>query len=405
MRIKSYFADSVQEAIEKARLELGTEAMLMNSKKTEPELRPLGAYEVVFGIAGGAAARPPEARLEAQSGVRLTTKTEAKIQPGAAAGDFTRPEELVRELADLRKQIETVRRSVNRHGRSAAAAGARPGSEVDEICARLAAAGFSEELAAEIAEAVELQLAGRTGAMRARREAGTSALELTTLALESELERRLAVAPAPGAPGTKTAAVLFAGPAGAGKTTSLIKLALRCGLQTGVPVQILSLDTLRVGGWEQLASYARITGLAFDVIHHLNAFGQALAEGRHKKLILIDTPGFSPAELQEIPELAEWLARETAVEVQLVLPAVLCPRVAQRAVERFAAFRPAKLLFTHWDELETPGGALEVAMRSALPISYLADGQQIPEDIHEASKARLLEYFTAAPRQVAASAA
>jgi flagellar biosynthesis protein FlhF len=199
--------------------------------------------------------------------------------------------------------------------------------------------------------------------------------------------------------------VLFAGPAGAGKTTSLIKLALRYGLRAGVPVQILSLDTLRVGGWEQLASYARITGLAFDVIHHLSAFGQALAECRNKKLILIDTPGFSPAELQETPELATWLARETAVEVQLVLPAVLRPRVAQRAVERFAAFRPSKLLFTHFDEVEAPGGVLEVAIRSGLPISYLADGQQIPEDIHQASKARLLEHFTAVSRQAAASAA
>jgi flagellar biosynthesis GTPase FlhF len=302
----------------------------------------------------------------------------------------------------LRKQIETVRRSVNRNGRSAAAAGARPGSEADDMCARLTAAGFSEELAAEMAEAVELQLAtGRAGVLRARREAH----ELAGMALESELERRLAVAPTLGPPGTKTPAVLFAGPAGAGKTTSLIKLALRCGFKTGLPVQILSLDTLRVGGWEQLASYARITGLAFDVIHHPNAFAQALAEGRHKKLILIDTPGFSPAELADMPELAAWLERETAVEVQLVLPAVLCPRVAQRAIERFAPFRPAKLLFTHWDELETPGGALEVAMRSALPVSYLADGQQIPEDIQEASKARLLEYFTATPRQVAASAA
>src|ERR1700761_5569846 len=55
MRIKSYFTDSVQEAIEHARVELGAEAMLMNSKKTEPELRALGAYEVVFGVTSAVA--------------------------------------------------------------------------------------------------------------------------------------------------------------------------------------------------------------------------------------------------------------------------------------------------------------------------------------------------------------
>jgi flagellar biosynthesis protein FlhF len=389
MRIKSYFADSVQEAIEKARLELGTEAMLMNSKKTELELRSLGAYEVIFGVAGEVAAK---------------SVIVAPLPAKEPAAEFMPSGELVRELADLRQQIETVRRSVNRNGRALPGAGAVSGPEVDEICTRLVSADFSEELAGEIAEAVERQLlSGGANAARLRRE--SAAPELIEAALRAELERRLAVSPSLGTAGAKTPAVLFAGPAGAGKTTSLIKLALRYGLRAGLPVQILSLDTLRVGGWEQLASYARITGLAFDVIHHLSGFSQALADGRNKKLILIDTPGFSPAEWRETPELAAWLARETAVEVQLVLPAVLRPRVAQRALERFAAFRPAKLLFTHFDEVEAPGGALEVAMRSGLPVSYLADGQQIPEDIHEASQTRLLAGWLAAPRQVAASAA
>jgi flagellar biosynthesis protein FlhF len=365
----------VQEAIESARAELGSEAMLLHSKKTEWELRSLGAYEVVFGVSAAPASYQAE-----------------PVAPATGVADqsdeLVRSSEVVKELADLRKQIETVRRSVVRHGRAAPPSGGSVESE--GICARLVAQDFSEELAGEIAEAVD-----------ARPGAGQP---MGRLALAAELERRLRV-DAPFDFDTHPARhILFAGPAGAGKTSSLIKLAIRYGLRARLPLQILSLDTLRVGGWEQLAAYARIAGLAFDVVHNPGLLGDALAEYKGKKLILIDSPGFSPAEVDDMPELPAGL------EVHLVLPATLGAKAALRILARFETFRPAKLLFTHVDEMETPGALLEVAMRSGLPVSFLANGRQIPEDIREASKAELLAPLLAASaaperQQIAASAA
>jgi flagellar biosynthesis protein FlhF len=374
VKIKSYFADSVQAAIESARAELGSDAMLLNSKKTEVELRSLGAYEVVFGVASEA-----------------SKTAEPEAPEPSSTDELVRSSEVVKELADLRRQIETVRRSVVRHGRGAAATGGQMAADADRIAARLLAADFSEELATELAETVARQVgsaqqgrAGRSG----EREPWPP--ELVDAALASELEQRFSVAPHLGPAGAGTRIVLFAGPAGAGKTTCLIKLAIRHGLRARVPLQILSLDTLRVGGWEQLASYARIAGLAFEVVHTAGLLGQALAEFANKKLILIDTPGLSPAELRDTPELAQAASQAAHVEVQLVLPAVLRPQAALATIERFRAFQPSKLLFTHMDEMETPGGLLEVAIRSGLPVSFLSTGQQIPEDIREASKAELL---------------
>jgi flagellar biosynthesis protein FlhF len=374
MRIKSYFAGSVQEAIESARAELGSEAMLLHSKKTEWELRSLGAYEVVFGVSAAPASFQAAESVAPATGI------------ADAADELVRSSEVVKELADLRKQIETVRRSVVRHGRSAPASGGSV--EAEGICARLVAQDFSEELAGEIADAVE----ARPGAGQPM---GRLALaERYDTALAAELERRLRV-DAPFDFDTHPARhILFAGPAGAGKTSSLIKLAIRYGLRARLPLQILSLDTLRVGGWEQLAAYARIAGLAFDVVHNPGLLGDALAEYKGKKLILIDSPGFSPAEVDDMPEL----------------PATLGAKAALRILARFETFRPAKLLFTHVDEMETPGALLEVAMRSGLPVSFLANGRQIPEDIREASKAELLAPLLAASaaperQQIAASAA
>jgi flagellar biosynthesis protein FlhF len=385
MRIKSYFAGSVQEAIESARAELGSEAMLLHSKKTEWELRSLGAYEVVFGVSAAPASFQAAESVAPATGI------------ADAADELVRSSEVVKELADLRKQIETVRRSVVRHGRSAPASGGSV--EAEGICARLVAQDFSEELAGEIADAVE----ARPGAGQPM---GRLALaERYDTALAAELERRLRVDAPFDFDRHPTRHILFAGPAGAGKTSSLIKLAIRYGLHAArLPLQILSLDTLRVGGWEQLAAYSRIAGLPFDVVHNPGLLGDALAEYKGKKLILIDSPGFSPAEFDDMPELPAGL------EVHLVLPATLGAKAALRTLARFETFQPAKLLFTHVDEMETPGALLEVAMRSGLPVSFLANGRQIPEDIREASKAELLAPLLAASaaperQQIAASAA
>ncbi|HEY6990917.1 MAG TPA: hypothetical protein VH369_21150 [Bryobacteraceae bacterium] len=388
MRIKSYFAGSVQEAIESARTELGPEAMLLHSKKTEWELRSLGAYEVVFGVAadgGGYTA--------AAAGVETTTAPAGTPEPPE---ELVRSSEVVKELADLRKQIETVRRSVVRQAvaRNGSALAPTAGSVyAEEICARLLATGFSEEFAAEIAEAVEARAGTSPHAARSVPESRYEA------ALDAEFDRRLQVEPLLAGETGEARRVLFAGPAGAGKTSSLIKLAIRCSLEAQLPVQILSLDTLRVGGWEQLAAYARIAGLPFEVVHHPALLGKTLDE-YGKRLILMDSPGFSPAELDDMPELPR------GVEVHLTLPATATARSAGRMLERFAVWRPTKLLFTHLDEMETPGALLETAMRSGLPVSFLADGRQIPEDIREASKAELLAPLRARDRQqIAASAA
>jgi len=370
MRIKSYFADSVAEAMEKARRELGPDCMLLNSKKTELELRSLGPYEVVFGV-------PPEPRgadgdqPPAIAGFAAAPRSTHEARPVA--------NEFARELAELRKQIETVKRSVERRPLAAQGLGAPLSADAAELAARLAAADLSEEYAAELLSAA------------AKRRAAEGAAEPLAAAWLLECAARLRFAPELGEGGAGPRVVLLAGPAGVGKTTTLIKLAIRYGLRAHLPLQILSLDSLRVGGWEQLASYARIAGLPCELLHTPDALDRALSEYRHKKLLLIDTPGSAPSDDAQSRGLSHWLAAQRArVEVQLVLSAVAQPRANLRAFERSAGLAPAKVIFTHLDEAASPGPLLETALRTALPVSFLADGQQVPEDLHEASLNRLL---------------
>lgn len=374
MRIKSYFAATVDEAMDKARRELGPEAMLMNSKKTELELRSLGAYEVVFAV-------PPEAvPISEIQPIKVAPKSAAVAANNVDSHDSSK--DLVRELAELRKQIETVKRSVDRRPVALTNCGVTLGADGNEILARLMGADLSEELAMELAGGVEARYA---------RDDSPSSPSSLEAALSAECEQRLRFAPNLPIATATPRAVVFVGPAGAGKTTSLVKLALRYGLRGRLPLQLLSLDTLRIGGWEQLASYARIAGFPCQPVHSPAALSQAFAEFGQKRLLFIDTPGFSPSDEGQRRSLAAGLAsHRDFVEVHLVLSATVLPRIQIATIERFAAFGPAKLLFTHLDEVEAPGPMLETAIRAGLPISFLSRGQQVPEDIDEANLDRVL---------------
>ncbi len=376
--------------MERARIELGPEAMLMSSKKSGPEQSRLGAYEVVFGLASDTPAAP----------VSSSNATPAVVSTADGSDG------LVRELADLRKQIENVRRSVSRQGHSRRS-GVDSFPEFEELYEWLIAADFSDEIAHELVQSVVTRLPNpsRDGSRNTLGDKRALAPDLLCGALREELEQRLRVAPELGQAGAEQRVVAFVGPSGAGKTTSLVKLAMRQGVAARVPVQILSTDTLRIGGSEQLSVYARIMGVGFQAVPTIAALEQALDECRAKKLVLIDTPGYGAAELEEAADLKAFLARNPHVEAQLVLPATLRPSALSSVLAHFAIFRPSKLLLTHLDDADTPGAALDAALRSGLPLSFLANGQQIPDDLEQASKQRLTDKLFERVRAAAFAAA
>ncbi len=415
MRLKSYFAESVQDAIDEARQELGPEAMLLNSKKIVPEQRHLGAYEVVFGItdelllhkptpvpsepsAPVAEELPtqPVPTKAASRGKKKTTpfiapvvedtppKTSAasrKAKPANTPADAGSPNDLAEELAELRKQIEGVKHSLSSAVQPKGRKAGQSASERSGIRAQLAEFDFSEALVAELMTAAEALRAVDTDATPASLQR----------ALLAELHNRVQVNPEIGKPGAERRIIMFVGPPGAGKTTTVAKLAVRFGLQKRIPVHLLSLDTMRVGGSEQLASYARILGVGFDAIYTTAALGQALEAQGAKKLVLIDSPGYAPAEMDEAAQVARFLHHYPEIEVQLVLPAYLSASALAKFSQRFSGFNPKKLLFTHLDEVETTGPLVEHAVRSGLPVSFLADGQSIAGDLHDATKSKLTE--------------
>ncbi|HWC98020.1 MAG TPA: hypothetical protein VG456_14770 [Candidatus Sulfopaludibacter sp.] len=383
MRIKSYYARTIEDAMAQASQELGHDAMLVNSRKSPPEALHLGAYEVVFAIDAGFAAgadggtgETPQAKF---TGDRLST-----------------------EVAELKKELEGMRRVLTR---TAFAPAQWPGASasVSDGYALLTAAEVSPELARDIVQGAESRIApARPLVSRVRPRSDGAAFQQ---ALVEEVESRFKVEPVLGRGQAKPRIVALVGPPGSGKTTTLVKLAVNYGLASRRPVLLLSADTYRVAAAEQLRAYAAILGVGFQVMDTVTALAQTIEENRGKELIFIDTPGYSAGDLDDSSGLAQFLSTRPDIDTQLVVPASMKPADLTHVVDSFQIFGAQRLLFTKLDETSSFGPILNESARTGKPLSFFTNGQRIPEDLETVSPQRVIEMILKSPSGRTRSAA
>jgi flagellar biosynthesis protein FlhF len=201
--------------------------------------------------------------------------------------------------------------------------------------------------------------------------------------------------------------VTLVGPCGCGKTTTLVKLAVRYGLTCRRPSLIISMDNYRIAAADQLRSFAGLLGVGFLALETPLALSQAIEENSGKDLILIDTPGHGPNDLADSADLAAFLSGRRDIDTHLVLTASMKPADLSRVVDSFEMFRPQKLIFTKLDETEAYGPILNEAARTGKPVSFLCAGQRIPEDLEPAVRERIVSLVLerGARRSAAAAAA
>jgi len=190
--------------------------------------------------------------------------------------------------------------------------------------------------------------------------------------------------------------IMLVGPTGVGKTTSIAKLAARYSflMEKKYKVGLVVLDTYRIGAVEQLMQYARMMKLGIETVVDPPEFSSALESLKYCDYILIDTMGSSPYDQGKIEKIYECLHANTteySVDVVLVMPSSIKYEDLKITYENFSSLGIDTLMFTKLDETMGFGNIFSLAYETRKPISYFSVGQEVPEDLVCASSDFLVE--------------
>lgn len=194
--------------------------------------------------------------------------------------------------------------------------------------------------------------------------------------------------------GQGTNVFIVVGPTGAGKTTTIAKLAAVFGVGGGgssPKVRIVTIDNYRIAALRQIETYAEIMRIPVACVESAGEFRKFLAMADGTGLILVDTIGRSPRDLAKLAEMKDVLdAAGTRSEIHLAVSATTKASDVEEILKTFEPFKYRAVILTKLDETLRIGNIISVLAASRKPISYIADGQSVPQDIEQASVIRLL---------------
>ena len=378
MDVKTYRAKSLQDALRMVRADLGPDAAVIHTRQLRSGLlwRLMGVGNRVE-VAASLSVNVPshfEGERPVPSPAGAAAPSHTRIPP-AHEQDF---QSIYRE--DLKNQVENLQSLVEELCRKTQQS---PSRELPESLFHL----FTDLIDAEVNEELARELIDRL-----RQGASPADLEDTVLLkariarmVEEEIE---VTGPIRVVPGTRRIVALV-GPTGVGKTTTIAKLAANYHLRDRRRVGLITVDTYRIAAVEQLRTYADIIDLPMKVVSSPREMRQAVERLADLDLILMDTAGRSPRDEVKIQELRHILTEAEVDEVQLVLSSVNNIPNLKRTVKQFADVGVTSLVFTKVDEATGLGNLLPVLRSCRLPVSYITNGQNVPDDIEPADCRRL----------------
>lgn len=191
--------------------------------------------------------------------------------------------------------------------------------------------------------------------------------------------------------------MMFVGPTGVGKTTTIAKLAARYAykLGTNYKVGVVTLDSFRVGAVEQLKAYANIMRLPLEIVKKPEELNEAITRLRDCHYILIDTAGGSQYDVDKIELINQYQQhlKEIPIEKMLVMPANVKTNDLYEIYNSYSTLNIDNLIFTKLDETISFGNLISFAHKTKKSICYLSIGQNVPDDLIEASSDYLIECF------------
>ncbi len=393
MKVKTYKAIDMQEAMRLIKRDLGPHAVILSTRKVMEGKKAFGilgrpTVEVTAASEGPEPspaqdhAGPEPGRLAAQNhgigrSLEAIHEEVRQLREGlmGLAQEVRGPQDGLRK--GIRDSIEELRWWVSFAAPRWRGEAGLEGSEVAmEAFSRLVRHGMRESHAVQILERM--------------RAAGADPDQDHETEFQERLRMylcRLARVCSPLAPGNDASKVLaLVGPTGVGKTTTAAKLAAHCSIGQGRMVALMTNDTYRVAAVEQLRAYAKIMGVGFQAVFQPGDLPRILDELSENEVIIMDTAGRNPFDASQMAELKELLTADPRVSTVLVVGANADLQGLERVVQEFSILRPVGLIGTKLDEAIHFGGLFSLSIQSRLPFAYFTYGQKVPEDIRQASR-------------------
>ena len=361
------------DALQEVKRHFGPDAVILHTRTLERStLLGIGKHSTVeITAARSMSDLPPGLRrgtLKGTSGLTKRAEGAAASMPKIATANRSDPnrDALVSEVGALRSVVNDLVRETRRTQCTSL-----PG-RLYESYRSLVAQDVAEELAHQLVEAV-------------RSELDESQLQddaCVRQAIARQMERLLPVSGAihPLHRGRPTVIALV-GPTGVGKTTTLAKLAANLCLREGRKVGLITIDTYRIAAVEQLKTYASIIDIPLEVVTAPAQMTDAVARLADRDVILVDTAGRSPRDVQKIGQLRDYFRVVKPDEVHLVLAGNCAADVLEETIENFRDVGVDRVLFTKLDEAVGFGVILACLQKARVRLSYVTTGQDVPDDI------------------------
>lgn len=357
MKIKRYVAGTVQEAKDMIRKDLGESAVVLSTRKV-----PRGG---LWGLLGRSNVEVTAALDEPLSNEAAVAISRASGEASGVVSGFDAPwEVLQKELAETKRMMQNLSKQLNE-----TSVAAKYPSSISRISDRLKAADLHEELIRDLLQQVMDGLSARE--LEDESKVGRRLEQAMSNLVERYINRER----------LNGKIVCLVGPTGVGKTTTIAKLAAHAVLVDHKKIALVTFDTYRIAAVDQLKTYGEILGIPIEIVFTPSELRNALDRLQAYDTVFVDTVGRSHQNAMQISELKAFMDGIGMADVHLVLSTTTRYDIMLDVVRTYMLAKPTSLLFTKLDEASTYGPLLNLSVETGLPISYLTNGQNVPDDI------------------------
>jgi len=367
MRLKTYIVSNITEAIPLIKRDLGANALILNTKKIKTGgflgLFKKEKLEVIAAVEAQANKKPKisdESKQESQVIIEKEEKTLDVVQAAKPANQ--EEEKLTSELINELKHIKQFMMQVVEEDHLPEA--------LKALNKQLIKEGITAEIQSDLLSKMMLVLGQHPDYTKeqvhvlARNEIIKMIKEHQKLSHDKDPD-----------------IICFIGPTGVGKTTTIAKIAADYMLREDKKVGLITSDTYRIAAVEQLKTYASILNMPIRVVESPADLTDAMADLSECDIILMDTAGRNYQQKQYIDDLERLLADKSKIQINLVLSLTAKYEDMKKIIDNFQTIVMDQLLLTKKDETSSSGAILNLIYHYSIPIPYIANGQNVPDDI------------------------